>query len=219
MSGRWVVVLMAALGQSGAQTWEESFSVDKALLASSGSAAYFSLVPGAKSEFEGDGTRLVVTVLDQTKLVDGVQTRVVEEREWEDGELVEVSLNYFAIEPKSGDVYYFGEDVDIYKGGKVAGHEGAWQSGKGGAKFGLMMPGKPTVGRAFYQEIAKGVAMDRAKIVSLDATVKTPSKTYEHCVKTEETTPLERGAKEYKFYAPGVGLVQDADVKLVRSSR
>jgi len=36
-------------------------------------------------------------------------------------------------------VYYFGEDVDVYRDGKVVGHEGAWLSGREGAKFGLMI--------------------------------------------------------------------------------
>ena len=44
-------------------------------------------------------------------------------------------------------------------------HKGAWladKNDKNGAKAGLMMPGKPKVGMKYYQEIAPGVAMDRA---------------------------------------------------------
>jgi hypothetical protein len=112
-------------------------------------------------------------------------------------------------------VYYFGEDVDMYKKGKVVNHEGSWRHGANGATFGLMMPGKPVVGMKFYQEQAKGVAMDRAEIVSLTGTVTTRAGRFERCVKTKETTPLERLATEFKFYAPGVGLVKDGDLELV----
>jgi hypothetical protein len=198
-----------------AQAWQSAFPVDLNALATEGKSAYFVLEPGFQATFEGGGGKLVITVLDQTERVAGVATRVVEEREWKGRELVEVSRNYFAIEPKTGDVYYFGEDVDEYKHGKVVSHGGSWRHGTQGATFGLMMPGKPAAGMKFYQEQAKGVAMDRAEIVSVSETLKTPAGSFDRCVKTRETTPLEPLAREYKFYAPGIGLVRDGDMQLV----
>ena len=38
---------------------------------------------------------------------------------------------------------------------------------------------------------------------------------FENCVKVEETTPLEPDSKEYKYYAAGIGLLQDGSLKLV----
>ena len=159
---------------------------------------------------------MIISVLDETKMVDGVETRVVEERETRDGKLVEISRNYFAISKRTNDVFYFGEDVDIYKAGKVVNHSGAWLSGVNGARFGLMMPGEISLKAKYYQEIAPKVAMDRAEILSLNTTVNTPAGEFKNCLKVEETTPLEPGVKEYKYYAAGVGLVQDGDLKLVR---
>jgi hypothetical protein len=153
-------------------------------------------------------------VLGETVNIGGVDTRVVEEREWRGGELIEVSRNFLAIHPKTGDVYYFGEDVDMYRKGRVVSHEGAWRHGRHDARFGLMMPGLPSVGMRFYQELAPGVAMDRVEIVSLSDTLTTPAGTFARCLRTKESTPLERGS-EYKIYAPGVGLVQDSTLKLV----
>ena len=198
-----------------AQGWLQTFPVDTRSLATAGENPYFILKPGYTTTFEGRGSKLVITVLNETLSVGGVDTRVVEEREWSRGELIEVSRNYFAIHPPTGDVYYFGEDVDMYKKGKVVNHEGSWRHGSKGATFGLMMPGAPAVGMKFYQEQAKGVAMDRAEIVSLTETLKTHAGTFERCVKTRETTPLEKLAREYKIYAPGVGLVKDGDLALV----
>ncbi len=57
------------------------------------------------------------------------------------------------------------------------------------------------------------------KIVSLNETVKTPAGEFKHCLKIEETTPLEQGVREYKYYAAGVGLVQDSSLKLVKYGR
>jgi hypothetical protein len=145
-----------------------------------------------------------------------VETRVVEERETKDGKLVEVSRNFFAISRRTNSVFYFGEEVDIFKDGKVVGREGEWLAGQKGARFGLMMPGQVLLKARHYQEIAPKVAMDRAEIVGMSATVNTPAGEFKNCLKVEETTPLEPGTKEYKYYAPGIGLLQDGSLKLVR---
>jgi hypothetical protein len=210
-----ILAIVALLGQA----WQTTFGIDLTTLATEGESAYFVLKPGFRATYEGDGGRLVITVLDETAKIGGVATRVVEEREWKGADLVEVSRNYFAIDPKTGNVYYFGEDVDTYKHGKVAGHEGSWRHGANGATFGLMMPGTPAAGMKFYQEQAKGVAMDRAEVVSIGEHLTTPAGTFDRVVKTRETTPLEPLAREYKFYAPGVGLVKDGDLALVATAR
>jgi hypothetical protein len=130
--------------------------------------------------------------------------------------LVEVSRNYFAICKETGAVCYFGEDVDMYKDGKVTDHGGSWLSGVKGAKYGVMMPGKPAKGQKYYQENAVGVAQDRSEILTVHGKLATKAGKFKDCVKTLETTPLESDNKEYKVYAPGVGLVKDSELVLVR---
>jgi hypothetical protein len=198
----------------------DSFPVDKAELASVGTNQFFLLVPGHQLVLEGKNkkTMLTITVLKETKVVDGVETRVVEEKETEHGQPVEISRNYFAISKRTSDVFYFGEDVDIYKNGRVVSHEGAWLSGVAGARFGLAMPGMPLLGARYQQEVAPKVAMDRAEVVSLTETLETPAGKFQNCLMTEETTPIER-AKEHKYYAPGIGLVFDGELKLVKCGR
>jgi len=197
------------------QAWRESFTADKANLAHTGRNTYFILQPGHRMYLEHGKDTLVITVLDETKVVDGVLTRVVEERETEGGQLTEVSRNYFAIDKSTGEVYYFGEDVDTYKNGRVTGHEGAWLSGVKGARFGLMMPAKPMVGDRYYQEIAPGVAMDRAEIVSVAENAKVPAGTFRDCLRTRESSALESGSED-KWYAPEVGLIRDAEFVLAK---
>jgi hypothetical protein len=113
-------------------------------------------------------------------------------------------------------VYYFGEHTDIYKNGNVVSHEGSWLAGDNGAHFGLMMPGTPLLGGRYYEEIAPGVAMDRGHIVSVNGAPTLPAGTFTNVLRIEETTPLERGAREFKLYAPGVGLLQDENLRLVQ---
>jgi hypothetical protein len=168
---------------------------------------------------DGEELQLVMTVLNETKVVNGIETRIVEERETEGGNLVEVSRNYFAVCRPSNNAIYFGEDVDMYEDDKVVSHEGAWLAGQNGSKAGMIMPGKVEVGLKYYQEIAPGVAEDRAEIVSVTEVLETPAGVFKQVLKTEETNPLKPDEKEYKFYAPGIGLIQDEAIKLVKYTR
>ena len=211
--------LMAMAQAPPRSGWVDRFDVDRKDFVSVGSNDYFRLEPGFYLALEKGKERLVITVLDETRLVDGVETRVVEERETKGGELVEISRNFFAFNAADRGVYYFGEEVDIYKNGRVVRHEGAWESGKNGARFGLMVPGRPVVGARFYQEIAPGVAMDRARVVSVDASVRTPAGEFKDCLEFVETTPLEPFAGDTKIYAPGIGLVKDGSLLLVEHGR
>jgi len=202
------------------KSWTERFNLDACVWASSGKNDFFILEPGDQATFEGhdgkDPTRLVITVLEETRKVAGVETRIVEERETRNGELVEVSRNFFAVCGPTDDVFYFGEAVDLYKGGKVVDDEGSWTAGVAGAKPGLFMPSRPLLGARCYQELAPGVAMDRIEVVSDSVSLKTPAGEFHDCLKTEETTPLEPGVKDYKIYARGVGMIQDGVLLLTQ---
>ena len=200
-------------GPQSRREWRDRFDVNKADLLPTGTNAYITMQPGRVLELRHGTDTLTITILSDTQKVDGIVAGVLEERETKNGALVEVSRNFMATDKNTGDVYYFGEDVDNYKDGKVINHESAWRAGTGGARFGLMIPAKPTVGQAFYQEIAPKVAMDRVEVVSTDETVKTPAGTFQNCVHLRETTPLERDVS-HKSYAPGIGLIKDDEFEL-----
>ena len=192
-------------------------------LVTSGRNRFFPLEPGYKANYEGveDGERLRLTiwVTRKTKVIDGVRTRVVIEKETADGELKEISRNYMAIEKRTHNVFYFGEDVNNYENGKIVNHDGSWRAGVNGAEHGLIMPGNPTVGMRYKQERAPGIAEDQAEVISLNGRLKVPAGTFNNVLKTEETTPLEPGAAEFKFYAEGVGLLKDGPARLISVRR
>jgi hypothetical protein len=202
------------------EVWMTSFNLENCDFASTGRNSYFILEPGyqviLEGVEEGEKLQLVMSVLNETKIINGVETRVVEEKETEGDNLVEVSRNYFAICGPTNNAIYFGEDVDMYEDGKSISHEGAWLSGENGSKAGVIMPGKVEVGLKYYQEIAPGIAEDRAEIVSVNDTLETPAGKFNQVLKTEETNPLKPGEKEFKFYALGIGLIQDEAIKLVK---
>jgi len=195
--------------------WQEDFGVSKCRMRASGRNEYMILEPGYQILLEGPGTRTQITVLDETKTVDGVVTRVVEEREWRKGRLEEVARNYYAICDETKDVLYFGEDVDLYEHGKVFRHDGSWLAEKGN-RPGMVMAGAPRAKMKYYREIAPGAAMDRGEIVSVNETCITPAGSFPNCLKIKETSDLEPSFREYKWYAPGIGIVADDTVRLVR---
>ncbi len=195
--------------------WTTFFDQDSCTFSSVGRNRFFILEPGYQLVLESRNEKVVITVQDETKRIGEVETRVVEEREEKNGELAEISRNFFAICKRHGDVFYFGEEVDDYEGGKIVRHSGAWRADKENSKSGIIMPGTPLLGARHYQEMAPN-AMDRAEIISDDVTMKTPAGTFKNCLRVEETSGLDPDEKCYKTYAPGVGLIQDDDLLLTK---
>jgi hypothetical protein len=217
MPGAFLLVAMAGGAGAGDDSWTTDFPVEPGDLVSRGRNPYFILEPGYTLVLEDGGERLTITVLDETRKVGDVETRIVEERETDDGRLKEVSRNYYAISKRTNSVFYFGEEVDMYKGDKVSSHGGAWVSGQNGARHGLMMPGLPLAGSRYQQEVAPGVAMDRAEIVGLSDTLRTPAGEFTGVLKVSETNPLQKlFSREHKYYVRDIGLAQDGSLKLVR---
>jgi hypothetical protein len=174
--------------------------------------AFLPFPEGAQWILSNTREKVQITVLSDTEKVAGVTTRVVEEREWEDGELVEVSRNFVAQAP-DGSVCYFGEDVDDYADGKVSGHDGGWRAGVKGARPGMLMPGKPVVGTSHQQEASPGEAEDYGVIVGVGEKVETPAGTFSDTLSTIDVNPLEN-EQDPKHYARGVGMIVDEDLKL-----
>jgi hypothetical protein len=216
-----VTTTMIIAQNTSSAAWKSSFDLQSCNFESTGANSYFILEPGHKLILENDvgqeseQLQLVITVQNETKIVNGTETRIVEERETENGELVEISRNYFAVCRPTNDIYYFGEEVDNYVDGEIASHEGAWLAGIDNARAGMIMPGKVEIGLKHYQEVAPGIAEDRAEIISINDTLDTPAGEFANVLKTEETNPLKPEEKEFKYYAPGIGLIQDETLQLV----
>jgi hypothetical protein len=168
-----------------------------------------SVITGHEGNDEGKQvrTRSVAVVQDRTVLISGLRSAVVEVRDYEDGKLIEHTVDYYAQRP-NGDVLYMGEDVNDIEDGKVVGHGGQWRAGRRGAKPGLFMPAHPRRGRTFRQERAPGVAEDESTIVGTGRTVTTPAGRFRACVKTRDYSPLDK-AYEHKYYCRGVGLARE----------
>jgi hypothetical protein len=208
---------LGAEAREGADgSWASEFSVAKRDVAANGRNPYFVLEPGYKLVLEGIDGQATIAVKEEIRTIEGVETRVVETCETQGEELIEICRTYFAVNQTTNDVLCFGQDVDIYLGGRVIAHDGAWRAGVGGARFGLTLQGRPRLHAKHYQEVAPGVAMTRAEVVELDATVVTPVGEFTRCLHTIETTPLRRAQVVHKWYARGIGLVRRDGLTLVK---
>ena len=228
-----LVTLAAGRAAAAEPTFTDEFPLEDCEFVAYGGNAFFDLTPGRQlylSNQECVAARkcdeleeVWITVLPKTRTFvlydDGkkqsITTRVVEEMEMADGELVEISKNFFATCKPTRDVYYFGEKVDIYEYGEVVSHEGQWLAGRHGAEPGIIMPGSGfIVGSRYYQELAPEVALDRAEHVAFDLEITTPAGHFDDCIKVVETSPLEPGDESIKHYCPHVGMVADGELRL-----
>jgi hypothetical protein len=189
---------------------------------------FFPLVPGTVYSYVGQrqqdsGTATetnTVFVTPETKTILGVPSRTVIDDVRVVGVLTEHTLDYFA-QDTAGNVWYMGEFATEFlfdEQGNVTGtsHEGSWQAGADGAQPGFVMEASPAVGDQYRQEFSPGVAEDQAQVLSLTADVTVPFGHFTNALQTLESTALEPGAFEYKFYARGIGnvLTEELDENL-----
>jgi hypothetical protein len=147
-------------------------------------------------------------------VIAGVQTFIQQDLEFEDGLLVERTFDYFA-QDTMGNVWYLGEDVTQFEydedGNLIdTNTEGAWRAGVNGADPGFIMPAEAelTIGFNYFQEHAEAdEALDQGTIFAFIEMLTTEFGTFENVLQIFETTELEPDAREFKYYAPGVGLI------------
>ena len=202
----------------GENEYTETFRTEECTFSSTGRNPFFILEPNYQLVLAGgeggEAAQVTITVLNETGEVNGTETRVVEERETIGGELVEISRNFFAICEETNSVFYFGEEVDDYEDGNIISHGGAWLAGEDANRAGIIMPGTILMGARYYQEIAPNVAVDRAEIVGMGEVVQTPAGEFSDTLITRETNRLEPDVAELKYYAAGIGLIQEEDLML-----
>lgn len=178
---------------------------------------FFPLKPGTTFFYEGmkDGipARDETYVTHQTKKILGVKCTQVHDRAFENGILVEDTLDWYA-QDIYGNVWYFGEDAkELDPGGNVISTEGSWEAGVNDAQPGIIMEANPQVGDRYHQEFSKGVAEDQARVLSLEESACVQYGCFDHLLVTKETTRLDPGVVEQKYYAAGVGFILGVTVK------
>ena len=177
----------------------------------------FPLTPGKTLVYTGtkDGKKALdlVVATSRTRRIDGVRTRVVEDRLYLNNVLSERTSDYYA-QDRCGNVWYFGEDTaELDRHGHVVSTEGSFHAGVDGAQPGVFMQAHPQLGRRFRQEWYQGQAEDVFKVIDRSAPVTVPFGSFRHALRTEETNALEPDVLDNKYYVRGIGEVAELSVK------
>jgi hypothetical protein len=152
--------------------------------------------------------RVVSTVTDLTKVVNGVPAVVVSETHINTGVLKESKL-VFQAQDNVGNLWNLGEfpaEFDEY--GKFKEAPNTWISGISDAEPGNLMLSDPQLGTPDYLQ---GWSPDIdflvcAKVYKTQQTTCVPVGCYDNVLITEERNPLEpESGHQHKYYAPGVG--------------
>jgi len=177
---------------------------------------FLPFLPGTRMVYRstdaGETGREVVRATHRTKVIDGVRVRVVRDRAYVAGRLVEDTRDFYA-QDRRGNVWYFGENTKTLRNGSVTSTKGSWTAGRNGASAGIVMEARPQVGDTYSQEDAPGVGEDRAKVLSLDAAATVPYGTFTGLLKTKDFSPLEPAVVEHKFFLRGVGSILEKEVR------
>jgi hypothetical protein len=178
---------------------------------------YFPLRPGRTYVYAGtkDGKAAIDAFAPSkhTKVIDGVRTREVNDRLYLNGVLEERTTDYYA-QDRCGNVWYFGEDTaTLDKNGQVLSTDGSFRAGVDSAQPGVYMQAHPQLGRLFRQEWSPGNAEDQFKALSKNASITVPYGAFRHTLRTQETTALEPGVVDNKYYVKGLGQVEEVAVK------
>jgi hypothetical protein len=180
---------------------------------------WYPLRPGARylytgSEYVG-GRRLAHTdvfiVTGLTKVIDGVRTVVVWDRDYDLGQLAEGELAFFAQDDR-GTVWLFGEYPEEFSHGKVTGAPDTWITGIRGARRGIAMRADPRPGTPSYaQGVAPAIGFhDRARVYRTGLHNCVPVGCHSNVLETEEWSPDEPRSRQFKYYAPGIGNIRVA---------
>ena len=183
---------------------------------------YFSMSAGKHLIYNTtteEGTkRIEVLVPGWTKEIMGVTTLVVWNRIYVNDELVEDTRDYLA-QDHSGNIWYFGEDVDNYENDIINNHDGAWIAGADGAQPGILIPSQPIVGQEFRQEYYTGKAEDIGRVEWVGVAVDVPAGYFNDCVQLHEWNPLDDSARDTYYCndasAIALEIEEDERVELV----
>lgn len=216
---RWVIpaVMLVAIDACSDSPTAPDYDpqIDPANFVAAVTNPLFPLAPGTVWTYRDGSETTTIEVSSTTKTILGIQATVVHDREFDDGELVEDTFDWFA-QDRDGNVWYLGEDTRELENGVVVSTDGSWEAGVDGAKPGIIMWGDPAahLNEEYRQEFYDGEAEDWGKVVALNESVTVPYGSFTGCVKTEDWNDLEggrSGSLENKWYCPTIGLVRERD--------
>jgi hypothetical protein len=194
----------------------DTVTIDPAKFTTTIDNPYFPMTPGdvrtyRETDDEGKNATVVVTVTEETKVIDGVTTREVHDLLTDGGEVAEDTLDWYA-QDDEGNIWYFGEATTEYGADGEASTEGSWQAGIDGGQPGIVVLADPQPGQQYREEYLAEHAEDNARVLSIDEMADVPFGSFDHLLMTRNASPIEPDVLEYKWYAKGVGPIREESV-------
>ncbi len=216
------VLLLAACGGGGSKPSSSSSStlpqgtkpvkLDPADFTTNIDNPYWPMRPGSHWVYRevenGESQRVDVTVTNRTKMLGGIEARVVHDRVSRDGETLEDTYDWYA-QDAHGNLWYLGEDTAEYENGKLKTKEGSWAYGVDGAEPGVVVPASPEQGMSYREEYYAGHAEDAAEVLKVGSQVQVPFSRFRNAMLTRNFSTIEPTVEEMKLYAKGVGPVME----------
>jgi hypothetical protein len=212
-----VSVLVSACGQKTPdEPLFEDSSSEKFSIPTNVNNEWFPLRPGTRFVYTGytveNGEqvshRVELAVTDLTKVIAGVRNIVVWELDYSADVLVEAELVFYA-QADGGTVWSLGQYPEEYENGRIIDNP-TWIHGLLEAKAGIVMPAKPQVGTPGYSQ-GWGPDVDytdRGQVSQVGQHVCVPVDCYQDVLVIDETSALEPGAHQLKYYARDVGVIR-----------
>jgi hypothetical protein len=192
---------------------------------------YFPLGVGKHWEYRTATQVNTVDIVNETKLIAGVNCIVFRDLVFEGGLIHEATDDWY-VPGKDGSVWYFGEEVkdfeaftgDKPKRAELVSIDGSFKAGRDGDKPGIIALAAPQVGDVYLEEFSLGNAEDVTEILSttysyghdpvLDEGV--PAVLAQrfcsgNCIVTKNYSLLEPGLFARKYYARGVGTILEVE--------
>ena len=211
-----VLGVLFVLGMSGIAASAPESGPDPGNFVGRVDNAWFPLKPGTKFVHKGAGNvdgvrtphRVVMVVTDLTKVIDNVRTVLIYELDYDNDDLVEAELAFFA-QDDEGVVWHFGQYPEVFEDGTLI-ETPVWIAGQRGAKAGITIKAEPRIGGPSYSQgwgPEVGWA-DRARVFEIGSRTCVPAGCFDDVLITDEFNRDEPDAHQLKYYAPGVGVVR-----------
>lgn len=188
-----------------AQARSDQFNPKNFKNPATGKSRYLPLVPGYQTVKVGHVNRgsrelehrVVTTVTDVTKEINGVTAVAVLDQDIDAGEIAEQAVDWMA-EDKFGNVWSLGSYTETYEGGEFVNAEDAWLAGTDDAKPGLLLKAKATKKTPPWVQEDTADEQATASVAETGVRNCVPFKCYKNVLVIAE-------GSELKYFAPRVG--------------
>ena len=175
---------------------------------------FLPVAPGTTFTLRGtvgaNAHEVVFTVTELTKVINGVRTQVLWDRDFDGGELLEEELAFWS-QDDFGNVWLMGEYPEEHEGGSVSAPS-TWLAGAQNAKAGILMRANPKANTSQYKqgEAPAVEFLDVAKVFAVNQRTTVPTGTFDGVLVIEEQDPNNQpqDGRQYKYHAPDVGIIQ-----------